>query len=1055
MQVFGDYEFVTDQKSVDLILIDAVKEKYLGIDTENSGGLNVISDDLKLLLFQIEVNNKAYVIDARKVDLLPFKEILESEKHIKIVQNISYDYKILRCLRNIYLKNIYDPIIAESLLDAGISKGSRSLGALTFRYLDLKMDKDTGKEFINFPYDGEFTDDQIKYAANDVLVLPNIRKRQQMYIDQLNLNSIAELEFALAIPVAKMELNGIKLDSEKWRKTLNEVNKKVFVISNELRNVLPDPPVPPPKPVRLKKDGTPYANTAAVKPPPVLNLDSPQQLITACKKVGISFDRANKITRAGLTNSTTLKFAAKLYSDDASKSEIINNIISYRGLKQTVKSFGETLLSHVKEDGRIHARFNQNGTASGRFSSSEPNLQNIQKKGDAGKILRSCFVADIGHKFIIADYCLAEGTLVSTARGLVPIELVTEDDYVVQEDKTFRKVLRVADSGIKNVNSITTRHGYVIEATNEHKVRVIDENGNYVWKRFDDLQDADYVSLVGKTIVADLPYVSLPNVVFSHHNENKSIKVPEVLDEDTAEFIGYLTGDGSFEQSGIRLVVNEEDTDLFNYLENKCIKLFGFVSGTSQPNKGVYTQRLHSRPLGRWFGIIGASKEHVPFDLLRSRKSVVAAFLRGLFESDGCVTTDRISVASSRYSLMREVQDLLLGLGIPSTLRKTRTKLGSKSFVGWQVTINSDSFGSYGDVVGFLSVRKQTKLNSLITTIRGYNQSIVNFPNLKEKVRSLKLHGETRRLLNNTLSLGRPVSRGLAIKVGNVDYDVYKALQLNLLVNNCQYFDKVIEIENIGCVNTYDLQIDSTETFVANGFVVHNSQIELRIVAELSNDKNMLRILNDPRGDIHKGTASEMYNVKYDDVSDDLRRAAKTINFGLIYGMSEKGLSNNLSCSESEAAGHLIKYRNTYPTLMIWLDKVGEDSFQRGNTKTIGGRIRWFPTLNPNDDDYKSLVRFYKRVGKNHPVQGTSADMTKTSIVYIDRFLDKYHSKLVNTIHDELCIEVPSNSVLEVANLVKEEMIFAGQIFLKKVPILVDVKIRDCWFKDDGVEDGI
>jgi len=637
MQALGDYEFITDQKSVDLIFIDASKEKYLGIDTENSGGLDPLFEDLKLLMFQIEVNDKAYVIDARKVDISPFKSILESDKHVKIVQNISHDYKILRYLRDIHLKNIYDPIIAECLLDAGVKKGSHSLGALALRYLDFKMEKDTGKEFINFPYDGEFTDEQIKYSANDVLVLPNIRKRQQMYLNQLNLNSIAELEFALAIPVAKMELNGIKLDAVRWRNTLKEVNKKLFVVSTEIRNVLPDPPAPPPKPVRLKKDGTPYANTAAPKPPPVLNLNSWQQLIAACKDVGISFAEANKVTRAGLTNNTTLKFAAKLYSKTPEKAEIINNIIAYRGLGQIVKSFGESLLDHIKEDGRIHARFHQNGTASGRFSSSEPNLQNIQKKGEEGKILRSCFVADVGHKFIIADY----------------------------------------------------------------------------------------------------------------------------------------------------------------------------------------------------------------------------------------------------------------------------------------------------------------------------------------------------------------------------------------------------------------------------------SQIELRIVAELSNDKTMLQILNDPRGDIHRGTASEMYNVPYDDVSDDLRRAAKTINFGLIYGMSEKGLANNLSCTLHEAEVHFAKYKKTYPTLMVWLDKIGKEAVQRGNTKTIGGRIRWFPTLNPNDEDYKSKSRFHERVGKNHPVQGTSADMTKTSIVYIDRELDNYKAKLVNTIHDELCIEVPTDLSLDLANLVKREMIFAGQMFLKKVPILVDVKIRDCWFKDDGVEDGV
>jgi len=631
----GNYEYITDQKSVPLIIADAKKEKYLGIDTENSGGLDVLVPGVKLLLFQIEVGGKAYVIDARRVDLNPFKEILEDGKYIKIVQNGNYDYKLLSVLRNIQINGMYDTKIGEFLLNVGVSKDGTSLGDLSVKYLDYKLDKGITITFADFPYDGEFTEKQLAYAADDVLVLPGIRRRQQMYLNQLNLNAIAELEFALIAPVAKMELAGIKLDAGKWRVTLAELKKKLFKISNDIRQVLPDPPAPPPKPVRLRKDGTPYANTAKQKPPPVLNLDSWQQLVDSCGRVGISFEEANKKTKAGLTNNATLKVAAEMYKGDSTKAGVIKNIIKYRGLKQTEKTFGENLIDHIREDGRIHAKFNQNGTDSGRFSSSEPNLQNIQKKGDEGKILRSCFIPEPGHKFVIADY----------------------------------------------------------------------------------------------------------------------------------------------------------------------------------------------------------------------------------------------------------------------------------------------------------------------------------------------------------------------------------------------------------------------------------SQIELRIAAEMSGDETMLRILNDPRGDIHRGTAAEMYGVPYENVSGDLRRAAKTINFGLIYGMSVKTLAERLGCSSDEAAGHLQKYEETYPTLMQWLKEKGAKAFEEGRSKTIGGRIRWFPSLDPKAEDYKKMKAFYERVGRNHPIQGTSADMTKTSMVYLDRVLWQYSARMVNTIHDELCIEVPYEYTIEVAKLVKRKMIFAGEKFLKKVPVLVDVKIRDCWFKDDGVED--
>jgi len=99
------------------------------------------------------------------------------------------------------------------------------------------------------------------------------------------------------------------------------------------------------------------------------------------------------------------------------------------------------------------------------------------------------------------------------------------------------------------------------------------------------------------------------------------------------------------------------------------------------------------------------------------------------------------------------------------------------------------------------------------------------------------------------------------------------------------------------------------------------------------------------------------------------------------------------------------------------------------------------------------MKAFYERVGQNHPIQGTSADMTKLSMVFIDRVLYKYNSRIVNTVHDELCVEAPYEYVISVAKLVKRKMIFAGQRFLKKVPTMVEVKIRDYWFKDDGIND--
>jgi DNA polymerase-1 len=628
----SNYEYITHQEDVPFILEKAKMAKEFSVDVETTG---LDFDKLRLLLFQIAFNNKAYVIDARKVDISPFRSILENDQLLKIMQSGKFDLKVLRTRRGMNIKNIFDTQLAETVLQAG-KKRQSNLEYLASFYCDIALDKSVRNTFENFPYDGVFTQDQLQYAANDVLVLPMIKRMQENYLTQHGLSTTAEIEFALIPVVAQMELVGIKIDSERWRRTLAETKKSLFGMKGDLRQVLPELPTPPEKPLRYKKDGTLFkADQARLdnpKPLPVLNLDSWQQSVWAFGEIGVDLEAVSQKTRAGKTDARTINAAINIYNDDEIKVSTLQKYLKYKGLRQVEKTFGENLLEHVKPDGRVHAKFHQTGTFSGRFSSSDPNLQNIQKKGNEGKMLRSCFVPAEGHKFIIADY----------------------------------------------------------------------------------------------------------------------------------------------------------------------------------------------------------------------------------------------------------------------------------------------------------------------------------------------------------------------------------------------------------------------------------SQIELRIVAELSKDPNMLEILNDPKGDIHRLTAAQMNSVAYEDVTNAMRHAAKTLNFGLIYGMTINTLAERIKSSMEEANKQYSKYRKTYPVLLDFIEQEGENALNRGQSKTMGGRIRWFPSVAELD---KKKQAFYKRVGRNHPVQGTSADMTKVSMIYLFEPLKKLDANIVNSVHDELCVEVPEDNAIEAAKLVKEKMIVAGKKFLTKVPVLVDIKIRDCWWKDDGIED--
>ncbi len=626
------FDYITAQRDLAAIIADIKKQQFIGLDIESTG-LDFLLPTTKILLVQLEVGGNIFVIDARKVDVGPLREVFENPRYIKTIQNALFEFKAFYARLGIVITGIYDTKIVESLLNAGLSKGGTGLRDLVKKYANVELDKSTRNEFIGFPDDDEFTEKQLRYAADDVVYLSLIRNSQQTQLDTYGLNKVAGLEFSVVEPVAKMELAGIRLDADRWRISLTDVKQRLFKVTQELMNVLPDPPPPLPKPIKIKKDGTPYKNSAKVKPVPILNLGSWQQLAWACDQIGINLTGANKKTKKGLTNVATIQYAQKITAD-AWKKEILGNIVKYRQLNQIKKTFGENLINWIKDDGRIHAQFHQNGTAAGRFSSSGPNLQNIQKKGEEGKILRSCFIPKDGCKFIIADY----------------------------------------------------------------------------------------------------------------------------------------------------------------------------------------------------------------------------------------------------------------------------------------------------------------------------------------------------------------------------------------------------------------------------------GQLHLRIASELSGDPVMTQILENSSGDLHKGTASQMFGVPYDQVTDEQRGMAKALNFGIIYGMGIMTLADRLGCTRDKAETLYNTYTDTYKVLMEWINKEGATSWERGYARAISGRMRWFPALDSEDKDFKKMKSFYNRVGKNHPMIATDGDMLKTSMVFLCKPLERYSAQIVNIIHDEICIEVPDEYAIEVARVVRRKMILAGRMFLKSIPITVEIKVRDCWYKDDENE---
>jgi DNA polymerase I len=216
------------------------------------------------------------------------------------------------------------------------------------------------------------------------------------------------------------------------------------------------------------------------------------------------------------------------------------------------------------------------------------------------------------------------------------------------------------------------------------------------------------------------------------------------------------------------------------------------------------------------------------------------------------------------------------------------------------------------------------------------------------------------------------------------------------------------------------------------------SQVELRILAHISQDADLIETFQ--RGaDIHRATASKMFNVPEDQLTIDQRRAAKTINFGVLYGMSAFRLSNELNIPTGQAKDFIDAYFARYPKIQEYLDRTLEEARRSGKVTTLFGRVRYIPEIHNKSFTVRGNA---ERMATNAPIQGTAADILKLAMIALDKRLADTASMLL-TVHDEIVIEVPEARAPEVAGIVKETM---ENIFPLAVPLAVDAHYGKSWY---------
>lgn len=220
------------------------------------------------------------------------------------------------------------------------------------------------------------------------------------------------------------------------------------------------------------------------------------------------------------------------------------------------------------------------------------------------------------------------------------------------------------------------------------------------------------------------------------------------------------------------------------------------------------------------------------------------------------------------------------------------------------------------------------------------------------------------------------------------------------------------------------------------------SQIELRILAHCSGDDMLINAYRQAQ-DIHRITASQVFHVPFDEVTDLQRRNAKAVNFGIVYGISSFGLSQDLSISRKEAAEYIEQYFLTYPGIKTFLDNTVASAREHGYVETLFGRRRPMPELKSSNYMQRS---FGERVAMNAPIQGTAADIIKLAMIGVSRRLKEKQmkSRLVLQVHDELLIETYIPELEQVEEILKEEMERAADL---KVPLLVDMHTGNNWYE--------
>ncbi len=434
--------------------------------------------------------------------------------------------------------------------------------------------------------------------------------------------------------------------------------------------------------------------------------------------------------------------------------------------------------------------------------------------------------------------CVAPDTLISTSTGMQAIgamgnvngmqwQIMTRD---VHTDVGLRKTSHFFINGFAAVKKITTKRGFSITATHNHRIRVIDATGDYVWRRMDEVQAGDTVVMKKNTLgdgdIVDLTPVSQGNRALS--------QLPTRLTPEFAEMLGLYMGDGyTKKRGGMHIVVADKDADLLDYIPSLLRSIWGDRHVSIEKRVGCSTVNLTGYYIRRFLeanGMLKPSGNHgegaagafIPAKVLQGGRLIVAPFLRGLFETDGSISRGTVTYVSTSQTLVKQMQIALLGLGIVATLRtmpEQENRYGDRPIYELRL-LNRREVVKFVEQIGFISERKRAKA-AQIGAISDRGDSIDNIPLLQNfYATSQGLNNDTRQRITGLVSNGALTQQ--FVKEMTTTHPQMMNSRLGELVSMDMFLDQIVSIED-GESHTYDLSVPDNHTYIANGFVSHNT----------------------------------------------------------------------------------------------------------------------------------------------------------------------------------------------------------------------------------------